>query len=270
MLWDNVRVLIPLSSLLHLPRFRRAPRPRLLGVTMGETTLAIAVGALLLIGAAVLATDLLARIKADTRAQELRTVIDSVRLSYQNDVFYTGLTASTIAPGLPGSMTDPARTQVFLGGGAIPVHVWPGTATSSTQNVGGHGPITFLVFLGSSTFPIITLADCIALAALYDAQTGYFRGFQLRSAARFNPSRLRFDARLVLDPSTEVFTANAIASAAGADPTTLIPNVLEGGSVLFDRAGPFQLKRVTHQHISHACSRLVNRPEGAVLILSFT
>ena len=245
-------------------------RLRLRSLTMGEATLALGLAALFLIGVAYLAIEAMTRVKASSRASELRSIVSAVHFQYSGQTHYTGLLSSGIASGMPQALRAPDGRSLILGSSRIPVLLWPGADHPRSHVLGAHGSLTFLVAVGSSTFPISDPVLCARLVTLYDHEHVSLRGFQLRSAYGFEPSSRSLRPSVIDSPSPNNFTATVSTSLRTSDPSLSSPVLEPLSDALFDTAGPYRLDLIQPSHVQHACARLTERPAGAVLLLAFT
>lgn len=238
------------------------------GVTMVEVMLVLAVGALVAIGAAIIAIDVMGRVQASNRSNEFKTVISTVRRQFPG-VSYAQLHMSSIAAALPDALTNRPKSRILLGAGSLPIALYPGGDSAPFARIGAHGTQTFVAVVGSAHFPLKSARDCLGIAGAYGREDSELRGIQLRTAAGM-ARRERFVSAIIAEASASTLTASVISGGVGADAATLIAVADPGSLSLFDRAGPFSLRTLTKAHLRHACRRLTEQRAGAVIVISFT
>ena len=219
---------------------------------MPEAVLAISVGALLVVGATTAALSIIERIQAGNRVQEVATVVDNVWGRYVNAAEYTGLTSASIASSMPERMTNDAQDEIYLGGGQLPVGLFPGVAAAA--HIGAGTPRTFFMVIGTTDFPVQSVLTCERILSRWDDQDARLFGFQVAPAL----------ATLATAPAAAAatnFTVRKVGTVVDFTPGSP-PNVYP--------AGPHALRQVLSQHIRHACDIVVGLAGGARLIMAFS
>ena len=170
-------VLIPLPARL---------RSRLRAVTMPEAVLVVSIGALLVVGAVTVGVNVMNRVQASARVEELVVIVESVWDRYQNASEYTALSAASVAGTLPERMTNDAKNRIFLGGGILPIYLYTGQTIGAP--IGASAAQTFFLAVGNADFPVKSSLICERILGRWDDQDERLFGFQVSPCCRHQHS----------------------------------------------------------------------------------